>query len=402
MSAVEVRGRGLHRYVDVAARRIGGEGRPRPGVARVLPALLAPGVRAEVAGLRHRVERPPLGAASHVVAANPAGHGDLGAGCSARGERGPDHHDISDDDRRGARARRRLRQITGARQADFQIDDTRPAEGANRPPRARIERDELKAGRDHEHPARLPPTFAPPIRDTPTRVPARCDGAALALVKAVHPERLTARRVDRDHIAANAGSDVEGAVRHQGRRAVIVLGGGAEIVRLPAPDDAQLLDVVSIDLIEGGVARTPEIAAIVQPLRQRERLLALAGGEQLGRRHDPAVDPANIGESSCVISVPQGAGIRGRHPLAHEIVERGWRERGPALLEGAADQGRPGLPAAKLGPVTSGAAPQVCIIRGARGELRGKGEKQARAHRRKCPVPGQGANHLALSRSANR
>ena len=59
--------------------------------------------------------------------------------------------------------------------------------------------------------------------------------AALAFVQAVHPERLAGGGIDRDHVAARAGREVEDAADHQRRHFPVEVGTLAEVLRLPSP-----------------------------------------------------------------------------------------------------------------------------------------------------------------------
>ncbi len=147
----------------------------------------------------------------------------------------------------------------------------------------RIQRDELEAGRDGEDAAAFAVAVAAPVGNAATGIAARRDRAALPFIQAVHPQRFPGRRIDGHDVAADAGAYIENPVGHERRRAVVVLRHGAEVIGLPAPGDAQLGDIVAIDLIQRGIAAAAQIAAVVQPLDGGgNRLVPAAGGSAGG------------------------------------------------------------------------------------------------------------------------
>ena len=72
MAAVEVRRRRFHRQVDEAELFVDADLRPDAGVAVDRPRVVLPGVVAELAGTRNRVERPEQLAGAHVERAHQA------------------------------------------------------------------------------------------------------------------------------------------------------------------------------------------------------------------------------------------------------------------------------------------------------------------------------------------
>ena len=155
-------------------------------------------------------------------------------------------------------------------------------------PGLRVERDQLIARRDQEKP-RVALAVGPV--GEPAILRPRGAIAALAFVEAVHPERLAGGRVDGDDVAPRAGGEVQHAADHQRRDFPVVVGRRAEVVRLPPPDDLELLDVLRVDLVERRVLGVARIAAVVAPFALRRALLrveAAGEGEQQGRRGDEA------------------------------------------------------------------------------------------------------------------
>src|SRR5262249_6542794 len=99
-----------------------------------------------------------------------------------------------------------------------------------------------------------------------------------ALVVSIDPDRLACGRVDRRHVAARPRRRVQDTPDHDRRRLKVVVGPRAEIVGLPTPGDAEVLDVVAVDLIERRVLRAARIGAVISPFDGLRSVL--------GRRHD--------------------------------------------------------------------------------------------------------------------
>ena len=151
-----------------------------------------------------------------------------------------------------------------------------------------VERDELIARRDEEEPRVV--LAVGPVGE-PAILFSRGAIAAFAFVEAVHPERLAGGRVDGDDVTPGAGGEVQHAADHQRRDFPVVVGRGAEVVGLPAPDDLELLDVLRVDLVQRRVLGVALIAAVVAPFALRGALLRVevpGEGEQQSRRGDEA------------------------------------------------------------------------------------------------------------------
>ena len=97
MAAVVIAGRRFDGQIHVAELFVGRERRPDGRVAGVRPRVVQPGVVAELAGLRNRVEGPQPFSGSHVEAANVALGVFLRSRRRAADHRRADHDDISHD-----------------------------------------------------------------------------------------------------------------------------------------------------------------------------------------------------------------------------------------------------------------------------------------------------------------
>src|SRR5690606_30483849 len=95
---------------------------------------------------------------------------------------GPDDDHVADDRRRRAVADARLVRDLAA-DADHEVDDAVLAEAGHRPPRVRIERREIEAGRDREQP--FVARAVGPVRGPAARRLAR--RARVALLAVVRP-----------------------------------------------------------------------------------------------------------------------------------------------------------------------------------------------------------------------
>ena len=144
----------------------------------------------------------------------------------------------------------------------LQVDDAVRSEPGDRLTGARVERDEPVAGRDVEDSLLL---AVGPIREAAARQLSRRRLAASALVLAVHPQHFAGRGVERDHRASRAGGREQPPVDHQRRRLELEFRPRAETIGLESPGDFELAEVPGVDLIEGGIARVAEIAAVGGP-----------------------------------------------------------------------------------------------------------------------------------------
>ena len=117
IGAVEVRARRAHRQEDEPALEIGGDRRPHVGGAGVAPAVVLPGVVADLARPRNGVEGPQQAAVARVVGAHVARRRDAP---QRVGDRGADHDDVADHRRR--RGDVVLPRVDDRRQAGEQVD----------------------------------------------------------------------------------------------------------------------------------------------------------------------------------------------------------------------------------------------------------------------------------------
>ena len=124
MAAVPVVGGRAERQIDVAELLVGRHVGPHVGAAGVGPRVVSPGVVAELALLRNRMQRPQLLAGADVEAVDVATRPFL-VGRAVVNARA-DHHDVADDDRR--RADGKIRRAHRVRDAGVQVDFSAIAE----------------------------------------------------------------------------------------------------------------------------------------------------------------------------------------------------------------------------------------------------------------------------------
>ena len=234
------------------------------------------------------MERPLALAGAGVIAEDVARHVlDAGLVVALLGRVADDHHAV-DHDRRGRAgdvaqlARDAEVGVVGAvpalpgapvgDQIGEQVDDTGPRKPRQRHRRAPVL--ERPAGRGIE---RMEKEGGADDVDDPTPIHLGV-GHALAVAiahaaieaggmrLAVGPERLAARRVDRDHRAAVARDRVEDAVDVDRGRARHPERARPEVVAAPDPGHLEVLEVIGADLIEGRVAGVRGIPADEPPL----------------------------------------------------------------------------------------------------------------------------------------
>ena len=311
-AAVEMVGRRGHRQVHVAKGGIATHHRPDVGVAHPTPRLLAPGVVAELAGLRHGLEHPHLLAGVHVEPAHIAErHVGAPVGHLMRVVDGliADYHHIP--------AHRRRVVPCGSLPVDAppqplrEIDPALLAETGVWFARVRRKRDQPAVGGHQQHPIRRLAALRlaavvgqAAAGEAELRRPRPVAGAGI-----VGPQRLAGDRVQRRH--RRVGRAHEHAPAHHQRRhheavrRLPALAGAVVVERLPNPGDAQLRHVVGVDLGQRRVFAGAEVAAVGRPVavcggvvecaasiaparlqgRQFGRPHIYAGGSRRARRH---------------------------------------------------------------------------------------------------------------------
>ena len=304
VAAVVVAGRGAGRQVDVAELVVGGERGPDVGVARVAPRLVQPRVGAEVIGLRDGAEHPPDVAGPRVDPLDPAGR-RLPADDEVRDDRRRDDHVAGDDRRRGdphqVAALVVGRAALGPRHALHQVDPAVVAEVAHRLPGAGVDRDQVRLARAPEDAGVV--AVAPP-GEAARPVGVRRVAGQVGL-RVVHPEGLAGAGVDRRRLVEGRGQ-VEHPVDHQRRRLQAADGDRPVVLALPqrfqvhlavdglpAPGDAQIVEVAGVDLVERGVLGAAVVAGVAAPLAVDGAVLRGGG---LGRENERGGD----GDETCV------------------------------------------------------------------------------------------------------
>ena len=268
MAAVEIRGRRFDRQIDQPGFRIDGDLGPDAGVAVDRPRVVLPGLVAELAGARNRVERPDQLAGAHVERARQPFGVVVRDDREAFLERRADEHHVVDDGRRRVQADFAGLEIDrlpiAEDRAFLQVDDAVLAERRDRLAGLRIERDHAVAGGDEDH--SIVAFAVGPVRDAAAGELARRDRGAVAFAEAVDPHQLAGLGVERDDRSARAAGRVEHALDHQRRAFELVLGTRAEAVGLEAPGDFELVEVAGVDLIERRVLAASQIGRVHRPL----------------------------------------------------------------------------------------------------------------------------------------
>ena len=265
LAAVEIVARRADGQIDITQLRVGTHHRPDISAAKILPRLVAPGLVAKFALLRNRLEDPELLARVFVKAAHVARRHILRHRPTAHiGNGGADDDHVADDDGRRNKgvvfaidlAVQTLRQIDAAAVAKSQIGQTRLG----------VERIEIGAAgaKDDALLCALVPVGHAAVH---ARIP------ALDLPRAgiVIPQHFAARRVEcRDDIERRAG--VEHTIDNDGRAAIAV-GKGVAVVfekltveRSPVPNDAQLVKVLGVYLLQRCKLSALRDGAVVGPV----------------------------------------------------------------------------------------------------------------------------------------
>ena len=190
-----------------------------------------------------------------------------------------DHDHVADDEGRRVEADLAVfhrRSVEPVVDPVVEIDHALVAEVRDRVAGRGVERDEVVALGDVDD-AVVALAVGPVGHPAARAGPHRRDVPALALVEAVHPQRLAGGPVDRHHVTPPAGGRVEHAVHRQGGRLVVEVEALAEVVRPPAPRDLEVGDVVAVDLVERGVLRAADVAPVVAPLTVLRPLLRRGG-----------------------------------------------------------------------------------------------------------------------------
>ncbi len=285
--AVVVAGRRAGGKEDVAGLLVGAHGRPDVGVPRVAPRLVQPGVGPEVVRLRHGAEHPPRVAGAGVDALHPARRrlpADDEVGDDGRGD-----DDVAQDHRR----RLDLQQVAplvvhlapvGAGDALGQVHAAARAEPGHGLPGLRVDGVQpALAGAPED--ALVAALLVGPVRDAPRAVAVRRPALQVHL-RVVHPAGLAGAGVEGRHLVQRR-RQVQGAADHERRRLeppdrelseplAQRLEVERAVGRLPAPRDAQVLEVRRVYLVQRRVLGASLVAAVGAPFA--------AGGAVLRRR----------------------------------------------------------------------------------------------------------------------
>ena len=109
---------------------------------------------------------------------------------------------------------------------------------------------------------------------------ARRPVASHPFVQPVAPQCFAGGCVDRDDVGTESRGRIEHAADHQRRGLHVVLRPRPEVLGFPPPGDPQVLHVVAVDLVEGGIFGAAEVGAPVRPLAVGDP--GLSGDERRG------------------------------------------------------------------------------------------------------------------------
>ena len=268
VAAIDVLGGIFDRQIDEAEVLVDRNLRPHAGIAVDGPRLVLPGVVAELAGTRNRVERPEQLAGLHVERADEPFRVVVRDDRHPFLERRPDDDHVLDDG-----GRRVQPDFTGfeidrlalaEHRALLQIDDAVLAERRNHGAVLRIELDQAVARR-HVQDA-LVALAVGPVGDAAAGELPRRDRRAVALTVAVRPDQLARFAVERDDRPPRSRRRVEHASDRERRPFELELGTRAEVVGLEPPGDLQLVEVRRVDLIERRVLRPVHVGGVMRPV----------------------------------------------------------------------------------------------------------------------------------------
>ena len=266
--AVIVIGRRRQRQIDVPELLVAGRVRPHVGGTGVLPGRLialgidAPGVDAELALPRNRVESPESLTRPNVVPAHVSA-GRLLGGSALDGvdvlDVGADDDDVVDHQRRRVHVELGKR----AEQSEPEVDLSRVTEAEVALAGPGIEGDELRSQRAED--PRL-------VAIGPVGAPA-CLTHPLVVARSGVPDHVAGRGVERRD-GAEPGADEEPPLRHERSVLRADRSAGRDSVpdrvgddRLP-PDDLDVRDRVLVDLVERGVFGAGVVGGIRRPLHR--------------------------------------------------------------------------------------------------------------------------------------
>ena len=148
---------------------------------------------------------------------------------------------------------------------ELQIDRAVLAERGDRDASPGVERLQPVSGRDVDD-SSIGTVCGRPVRNAASGAGANRVLTADALVLGVHPQHLSARRVQRDDGAPHGGHRVHHAIDEEWCGGVKRIGTRPEEVGLEPPGDLELAEIVFGDLVRGRVAMAREVRAVGGPV----------------------------------------------------------------------------------------------------------------------------------------
>ena len=206
--------------------------------------------------------------------------------------RGAHHNHVADHERRGVEPDVAAVRVDLLVEVFLQVHDAVVAERVDGNAGLRVERDHAIAG-GHVEDALVCAVRARPPRHAATGSLASARTAARAFVLAVQPLHFARCGIERDHRAARARRRVQGVVHVERGCGIQRVGARAEKIRAQAPRNAQILEVVLVDLVQGRVALARKVAAVGRPLlgattRCGRRLRRAQGRAKQAPEHESA------------------------------------------------------------------------------------------------------------------
>src|SRR5438093_834949 len=176
--------------------------------------------------------------------------------------RAHDHHIVRDHGRRAVADVARRVALEIQIQLLEEIDGSVFTETWNRHTGLGIERDQMEPRKDRKDPLVL---SIRPIGHATSGISSWRLAIAFAFIHAIHPQSIAGPCIRSHYGTVISGSEIENSIDVEWSRLALELS-RAEIVGLPRPGDFEVLHIVAVDLIQGGIARASQLAPVRPPL----------------------------------------------------------------------------------------------------------------------------------------
>src|SRR5438552_241562 len=176
--------------------------------------------------------------------------------------RAHDHHIVRDHGRRAVADVARRVALEIQIQLLEKIDASVFTETWNRYAGLGIERDQMEPRKDRKDPLIL---SIRPIGHATSGISSWRLAIPFAFIRAIHPQRIAGPCIRSDYGAVIAGGEIKNSIDVEWGRLALELS-PAEIVGLPRPGDFEVLHILTVDLIQWGIARASQLAPVGPPL----------------------------------------------------------------------------------------------------------------------------------------